>query len=283
MLPSDSISEDTENGVLHFQDETIAQPIDVSATGPSLALNLQPNAQNLEYLALPETTLVTDNNRESWPEPLPFSTPGPGSLLDSSVTSNTDISLLIPKKNLSLVFYTNETRIGSDLLSNLSHTPLYSSDSLSSDPCIKDSASDITGSSWKPSLPKEDRRSLLSNVYSTPGSRYCAPRPVHFDSPFEDPISSKNSLQPGYEIDYDTIDFHWKPFDRKHLVSDRLQKPIYTSGSAHSNCACDTFEYEQAVKAVNTEISTLNPPMFPGPASPLLPVSPTPFRFLVPP
>jgi hypothetical protein len=45
-----------------------------------------------------------------------------------------------------------------------------------------------------------------------------APRPVHFDSPLEDRMSS-DPLRPGYEIDYDAVDFRWKPFDRKNLLS----------------------------------------------------------------
>jgi hypothetical protein len=277
MLPSD-IYEGTDSDVLHPQTETTARPIDVYATQPSIAFNLlEPNAQDSEYLnALSETTLVTDDEQESWPEPLPFSTPGPGSLLGSSVASSTNISL---KRHLSPAFYTNETQMGSDLPSNCSHIPLYDSDPFPSDSCIEDFATDEVGSSWKP-MPEDD---LFSNIYNTPGPRYCAPRPVHFDFPFEDPMSS-DSLQCGYEIDYDTIDFHWKPFDRKNLVvPDCLQKPIYASGSARSNGASDTSESEQVVKSVNTETNTLNPHISPEPASPSLSVSPTPFRFFVAP
>ena len=285
MLPYDT-SESTDNG-LPPQTETTAQSIDVSATGPSFFSDLlEPTgiqAQKLEHLALPQTILVSDDDQENWLEPLPFSTPGPGSLLGSSVASNNiDLSLHIPQKNLFTASYANDAYIGSDPPSNRSHTPVYSSDFLPSDPCIEEFTADEVGSSWKPSMPEEDNQSLFSNIYSTSGPHYCAPQPVHFDSPLEDPVSSDH-LQPGYEIDYDTIDFHWKPFDRKNLVvSDRLQKPIYASRPVHSIGASDTSECEHAVKLVNTETNTLNPCIFPGPASPLLLISPTPFRFLVP-
>ena len=277
MLPSD-ISEGTDN----------VQSIDVSAAGPSFVFDLlEPSgiqAQKSEHLALPQTILVSDDDQENWLEPLPFSTPGPGSLLGSSVASNNiDLSLHIPPKNPSTVPCANETYIGSNLPSNRLHTPVYSSDFLPSDPYIENFATDEVGSSWKLSMPEEDSQSLFSNIYSASGPQDCAPRPVHFDSPLEDPMSSGH-LQPGCEIDYDTIDFHWKPFDRKNLVVfDRLQKPIYASRPVHSNGASDTSEYEHAVKPVNTETNTLNSYIFPGPTSPLLSISPTPFRFLVPP
>ena len=285
MLPSDT-SEGTDSG-LHPQTETTAQSIDVSATSPSFVFDLlEPtgiHAQKSEHLVLPQSILVSDDDQENWLEPLPFSTPGPGSLLGSSVASNNiDLSLHIPKKNLSMVSYANEAYIGSNLPSNRSHTPIYSSDFLPSDPCIEDFATDKVGSSRKPSMPEEDSQSLFSDIYSTSGPHYCAPQPVHFDSPLEDPMSSDH-LQPGYEIDYDTIDFHWKPFNRKNLVVfDRLQKPIYASRPVHSIGASDTSEWDQAVKPVNTETNTLNPYIFPGPASSLVSISPTPFRFLVP-
>ena len=286
MLPSDT-SEGTDSG-LHPQTETTAQSIYVSATGPSFVFDLlEPSgiqAQKSEHLALPQTILVNDDDQEKWLEPLPFSTPGPGSLLGSSVASN-NIDLSLPKKDLSTVSYANETYIGSNLPSNpsRSHTLVNSSDFLPSDPYIEIFAMDEVGSSWEPLMPEEDSQSLFSNIYSTSGPHYCAPRPVHFDSPLEDPMSSDH-LQPGYEIDYDTIDFHWKPFDRKNIVVfDRLQKPIYASRPVHSNGAFDNSEYEHAVKLVKTETNTLNPYIFPGPASPLLSISPTPFRFLVPP
>ena len=245
MLPSDT-SEGTNSG-LHPQTETTAQSIDVSAIGPSFVFDLpEPDriqAQKLEHLALAQTIPVSEDDQENWVEPLPFSTPGPGSLLGSSVTSNNiDLSLHISQKNLFTV-----------------------------------------SNGWKLSVPEEDSQSLFSDIYSTPGPHYSAPRPVHFDSPLEDSMSSDH-LQAGYEIDYDTIDFHWKPFHRKDLVvPDRLHKPIYSSRPVHSNGASDTYGCEHAVNLVNIETNTLNSYISPGPASPLLSISPTPFRFLVPP
>ena len=286
MLPSDT-SEVTDSG-LHPETEVTAQAIDVSATGPSFVFDLlEPcgiQAQKSELHALSQTILDSDDDQENWPEPLPFSTPGPGSLLSSVASTNIELPLHIPQKKLSAVSYANETYIGSNLPSNRSHTPVYSSNNfLPSDPYIEKFATDEVGISRKPPIPEEDSRSLFSNIYSTSGPHYSAPRPVHFDSPHKDPMNSDH-LQPEYEIDYDTIDFHWKPFDRKYLVvSDRLQKPIYASRPVHSNGAFDRSECDHAVKSYNTETNALNPYIFPGPFSPLLSISPTPFRFLVPP
>ena len=244
LLPYD-ISEGTDSG---SRTETTAQSTDISATGPSFVFDLSESsgiqAQKLEHLPLPLTILVSDDDQEDWLEPLPFSTPGPGSLLGSSVASNNDLSLHIPQRTL---------------------------------------ATDEVDSSWKLSIPEEDSQSLFSNIYSSSGPHDCAPRPVHFNSPLEDPFNS-DRLQPGYEIDYDTIDFHWEPFDRKNLVvSDRLQKPIFASRHVYSNGASDTSECEHAVKPVNKETNTLNSCIFPGSASPLPSISPIPFRFIVPP
>ena len=198
---------------------------------------------------------------------------------------SSDILPSVPQRNLFRVLHATESYISSNLPTNRSHTPVYSSDFLLSDPCFEYFATDEVGSSWKPSLPEEDNQSVFSNIYGTSAPHYSAPRPVHFDSPLEDSMSSDH-LHPGYETDYDTIDFHWKPFDRKNLVvSDGLQKPIYASRPVRSNGASDASECEHSVKPVNTETNTLNSDIFPArrPASPLLPISPAPFRFLVPP
>ena len=94
-LPSDT-SECTDSG-FHPQTETTAQSIDVSVTGSSFVYNLlEPSgiqAQKSEHpIALPQTILISDNDQENRLEFLPFSIPGPGSLLGSSVPSNIDLS-----------------------------------------------------------------------------------------------------------------------------------------------------------------------------------------------
>ena len=304
MLPSD-ISEGSDGG-LHPQTETTAQSIDAPATGTSFVFDL-PDPKNLSTVSYANETYIGSNlpsNRSHTPiyssDVLPsfpkknlsavsyanetyIGSNLPSNRSHTPVYSSDDLSS-VPQKNLSTVSYANETYIGSDLLSNRSHTPVYSSDFLPSDPCIEDFAADEVGPSWKLSMPEEDTQSLFSNIYSTSGPHFSAPRPVHFDS-LEDSMNSDH-LQPRYEIDYDTIDFHWKPFDRKNLVvsvSGRLQKPIYASRPVRSNGASDASECEHSVKPVNTETNTLNSYIFPGPASPLLSISPTPFRFLVPP
>ena len=292
LLPLDA-SESTDNGVISTQPKTATSPTDVSAGGPSFAFNLPESniiqAQNSKCLtALPQTTpVVADEDQESWREPLPFSTPGPGSLLGSSVASNTVFSLPVRKKYLSPVSYENNIH----LPSSRSHTPLYclSSDPATCyDPYIETfAATDDVGSTKNPSKLEGNHQSLFSNIFSTPGPGYYAPRPVHFDSSLEDPVNL-DPLQPAYEIDYDAIDFHWKPFDRKHLVvpqASHFQKPIYISGPAHSDFGSDTSEYKPAYAATsrpaNTETNKLHP--YISPASPLQSTSPNPFRFLPPP
>ena len=50
-------------------------------------------------------------------------------------------------------------------------------------------------------------------IYSTPGPGYVTHH-LHFDSPIEDP-TDPNASQPRSDIDYDSLDFRWKPFNRK--------------------------------------------------------------------
>lgn len=91
-------------------------------------------------------------------------------------------------------------------------TPGYSSDDMLDynayydDPLADDSASD-------PSFDQSAYTKPLSKFFATPGPGY-QPQQIYFDSPTED-LSDSDSLQPGYRIDYETLDFHWKPFHRK--------------------------------------------------------------------
>jgi hypothetical protein len=79
---------------------------------------------------------------------------------------------------------------------------LYYDDSLADD-----SASD-------PSFDHSAYTKPLPNLFATPGPGYQPPQQIYFDSPTEDLFDS-DSLQPGHRIDYETLDFHWKPFNRK--------------------------------------------------------------------
>jgi hypothetical protein len=289
MLPSD-ISEGTDSG-LHPQTVTTAQSIDVSATGPSFVFDL-PDPSGIQQQKSDHNILVSDYDQENWLKPLPFSTPGPGSLLGSSVTSNnTDLSLHIPQKNLSTDIYNTSGLHYCTPRPVRFDSPLE--DATSSDhlqPGYEIDYADLHYPAPRPvdfdsSLEDAPRSDYLQPGYEIDYAdlHFSASQPAHFDSPLED-ASSLDHLQPGYEIDCDTIGFHWKPFDRKNLVvSDRLQMPIYASRPVHSNGASDTCEFEHAVKPVNKETNTLNSYIFLEPASPLLSISPTPFRFLVPP
>ncbi|KAF5386017.1 hypothetical protein D9615_002523 [Tricholomella constricta] len=113
--------------------------------------------------------------------------------------------------------------------------------------------------------------SHLPNVFATPGPGYCAPRPIYFDSPIEDP-SDSDPLQPGYEIDYGTIDFQWEPFNRKGIDDERRMP-----GTGPHHEIYDTPSLRQAVQEPELQYAddarsnfALAPEHLP---------SPSPFRF----
>ncbi|CAK5265063.1 unnamed protein product [Mycena citricolor] len=61
-----------------------------------------------------------------------------------------------------------------------------------------------------------------SKEFTTPspqlGNRFYAPRPIYYDSPAEDPQSSSDPVEPGYELE--DLDFKWQPFIRKDAYSE---------------------------------------------------------------
>ncbi|GAW00514.1 protein [Lentinula edodes] len=69
-----------------------------------------------------------------------------------------------------------------------------------------------------------DLHSELTNAFTDPGSAYISSRPLYFDAPTDDP--SSDPPDPAYEIDYATLNFQWKPFDRKITGSLEYKHPI---------------------------------------------------------
>ncbi|KII92380.1 hypothetical protein PLICRDRAFT_172479 [Plicaturopsis crispa FD-325 SS-3] len=105
------------------------------------------------------------------------------------------------------------------------------------------------------------------DVFSTPGPGHATT--VYFDSPAEDP-SDSDPLEPdAYELDldYNTLDFRWEPFDRKdvhavdHAVSNttvfdtQRQAALYTPDRKRSlpNAATTILHYDCAAQVDTTE------------------------------
>ncbi|KAG5645212.1 hypothetical protein DXG03_006730 [Asterophora parasitica] len=116
--------------------------------------------------------------------------------------------------------------------------------------------------------------SHLPNVFATPGPGYCAPCPIYFDSPAEDP-SDPDPLQPevGYDMDYGSIDFLWEPFNRKG-TEERRQAPV-NPRAHHEICLNHLNLHEANLESEYDDLQdaatfALTPEQLPSPA---------PFRF----
>jgi hypothetical protein len=115
----------------------------------------------------------------------------------------------------------------------------------------------------------------LPNIFATPGPGYRPPQQIYFDSPTEDP-SDSDSLQPGYEVDYDSLDFRWEPFNLKdaHITGSKENMTIplqYSDPGVYVDIEPDWPKTSQA-----TERDQLNPV-----PSPTRVLSPGPFAFSV--
>lgn len=176
-----------------------------STPGPgSLTLKGDSRSKSPRLPAVPQDPkTVVDPNMFPFPDVLPFSMPGPA-LAATLVSPDTSCSL--PSAELCLPSY----------IASMSDTaPGYSSDDMPdfntycNDPCADDSASD-------PSFEPCAYTQPLPNLFATPGPGYRPPQRIYFDSPTEDP-SDSDSLQPGCDIDYEALGFHWEPFNRKNI------------------------------------------------------------------
>ncbi|KAF8161067.1 hypothetical protein B0H34DRAFT_806439 [Crassisporium funariophilum] len=231
--------------------------------------------------------------------PLPFSTLGPGSLLGSTVLSNTIFSTSSPKTCSSPTQYCSETHFSPDLHPLVPYAPAYTSDyaysakALDRDNFYENLTTDEFNLDLRLAEPACDP--VLVDIYSTPGPDYCAPRPIYFDSPSHDPMSS-DPMQPGFEIDYSDLDFRWEPFHLKKIAVPGVVQPTAFARDMSITCNAPpppqpettaspvkpgrkpSIEYsgiKENVAHKHTSQAYASPPM---PA-----VSPSPFRFTLPP
>lgn len=180
-------------------------------------------------------------------QPLPFSTPGPDYARSSLPVLPGNINLL-----------TNYPYASSVSFPSPAVSP--SSVELFQDACYHDpnttnnfiSDSMIEGVAYMEHAPA---------IYSTPGPGYVTHH-LHFDSPMEDP-SDPDASQPHYDIDYDSLDFRWKPFNRKGQEP-RLVQPADTYLWAESHGSDQALDQNDSQPPSKEE------------------VSPSPFRFLPP-
>lgn len=195
------------------------------------------------HIAKASSPLSTDNDRlkdiyiksplknDDTPVPnfIPFSTPGPGSMVAVQASNTSDAGKILPESLLATdadlesafpqAFASISPPPPRDAPEFESTTllpqaprydiaPGYSSD----DYMVTNDDSYTDESNSDPPLFHDAY--ILPNLFATPGPGYRLPQPIYFDSPAEDPNDS-DPLQSGYEIDYDALDFHWTPFDRK--------------------------------------------------------------------
>ncbi|KAG6862260.1 hypothetical protein C0995_002191 [Termitomyces sp. Mi166 len=230
---------------------------------------------------------------------IPFSTPGPASALQSVVTNlrsdlyapnclvdmDTETSACSPRRLTSTLLSTSasHTMPRSRHTSNESSAidfclppyhaapsdpaPAYS-DGIYDDAYYADPLTDETGSEPE-GIPER-----TNDVFATPAPGYCAPRPIYFDSPTEEP-SDPDHLKPGYEIDLDAINFKWTPFNRKSIQEQKLA-PRYERRL--ESCQSPVFQYQDCPQSETCAVRTRTKFPKDGLPSDSLPSS-SPFRF----
>jgi hypothetical protein len=148
--------------------------------------------------------VVNDHGTGSFPNLMPFSTPGPTSLATTFISSfSADSFSRLPADSCF-----------SSYVAPISETaPGYSSDDMPDYSAYgyESFADDSTSDSL---LDPSAYTQPLPDIFATPGPGFRLPQQIYFDSPTEDP-SDSDSLQPGYEVDYDSLDFRWEPFNVK--------------------------------------------------------------------
>ena len=220
------------------------------------------------------------------PEPLPFSTPGPGTHLGST-TDTTVVSFATHASSSPTlyatdyyaqetarfephtpIFYTNETYKPTDFEPYAEYTDNFDdSDTLLTD--IVDNP-------------------LFMDIFANPGPVYsfCAPTPLHFDNPTEDPLTSSPSST-GHDISQAEIDFQWQPFDLcKVPVPEMPKRAAFAYGSSEKEAlgATGNVDLLNAIRICGHSNSyrEASPLTLVPSASPVAPISPSPFRFAPP-
>ncbi|KAG6917828.1 hypothetical protein DXG01_000888 [Tephrocybe rancida] len=233
-LVNDRLDDDTQG--YHSPCGLTLDPLPFSTPGPRSVLNHQPRTTCQDPILPPGFEGLGF---------VPFSTPGPASTLGSTYATAIDSAPhkfdgYASDRIADTPASTNYRNLASPLLTfsrtdPISHSrqisngslptdlclppynaapsdpsPAYSSDGILDGTYYEDPLTDDSGSE-----PPADPcfNADFVNIFATPNPGFCAPRPIYFESPTEDP-SDSDPLEPGYEIDLDAIDFKWAPFNR---------------------------------------------------------------------
>ncbi|KAH7914135.1 hypothetical protein BJ138DRAFT_1212496 [Hygrophoropsis aurantiaca] len=135
----------------------------------------------------------------------------------------TSLSSSVPPDGKDDAIYRHLTPIFSNDLDNdvvVNASPEINSMLISGNPSLHDDSPAFNYAVASPTLVAQDH----ARLFSTPGPNFAQSRTVYFDSPLEDPASS-DSLEPqDFELDLESLDFRWTPFDRKDVLhQDSLQ------------------------------------------------------------
>lgn len=184
---------------------------------------------------------------ESDDQPLPFSTPGPDYARASLPALPGNINPLTDYPYASSVSFPSPavSPSGVELFQDACYHEPNTTNNFISDSMIQ-------GVAYMEHAPA---------IYSTPGPGYVTDH-FHFDSPIEDP-TDPDASQPHYDIDYDSLGFRWKPFNRKGQEP-RLVQPADTYLWAESHGGDQALDQNDNQPPSKEE------------------ASPNPFRFLPP-
>ena len=193
-----------------------------------------------------------------------------GSMPGSSLASKTVFSLASPHTNSSPTLYDIESHLFSDQPT----TPAFQSCSISPVTAQHHFISSSDGLDSNP-LPLDfTDTSYFSDIYATPGPTFHS---AHFNS-IQDPLSSEPNLIPA-QTSNDTVDFHWKPFDRKSLIVPPISRtPSFLFGghsSGQNLLDTDNYMTSRSSASIDSDdISHIHP------GGVFTPASPSTFRFV---
>ncbi|KAG6845391.1 hypothetical protein H0H87_009738 [Tephrocybe sp. NHM501043] len=284
------VHDDQQSAPLAFDELPFSTP------GPSYL-----SVHKFEYRSLHSTSQM--NSQDSIRPPgledlgfVPFATPGPASTVGSPSAMTPYPHILPPKfdsfastGNIEIGLSRDRTSLPFPSLPTdaKSHTRRVSGSSIAPDACLpphnavpsdrdpvsssddildgayyEDPFADESGSDL--STDNNDFKTDIMDIFATPGPGFCAPRPIYFKSPTEDP-SESDPVESGYEIDVDAIDFKWMPFTGKSTRVDNAHtsKPSFP---AHHDVL--------GLEPPNADVPLFEPPLTPNGIP-----SPNPFRF----
>ncbi|KAF8893371.1 hypothetical protein BD779DRAFT_1669680 [Infundibulicybe gibba] len=232
---------------------------------------------------------------------LPFSTPGPGSLvgfshLDTAQSPSMCATLSpVPRSTHLTLQDAPEPFPYTDLadLALSSRSQKTDSSNNSSDPALYCDDAPTDESASDPISESSYVGRSLPDFFSTPGPGYRVSQPIYFNSPAEDP-SSSDPPEFGCKIDYDQLGFSWKPFHRKGNGEAKLSPEI---AAPHKICSSLDLAIAEPPSLLTADCRDyfdegieIDPELLPGNADPGTahrlsgtPESPNPFRFAPPP